>query len=301
MLSKGVELRLQLQPGVGPVLADRNQLEQVLLNLVLNARDAMPKGGWIAVQTGELKVRGDGADGAGPPLPPGDYVTIAVKDTGFGMDEETQARAFEPFFTTKSKGEGVGLGLATVYNIVKKAGGFINLSSAPRLGSTFTIYLPKLAESEQPTAAEPEPAKARGGVETILLVDDEPAIRTLAARSLEQLGYKVLEASSGPEAIQVSHDYKGPIHLLLTDVVMPHMSGREVAFQLAPHRTDMRVLYTSGHTQDRIMHHGVLQDRMAFLQKPFTLSALARKVREVLDRPAGATESQPQPGLGIAH
>ncbi len=190
--------------------------------------------------------------------------------------------------------------MATVYNIVKRAGGFINLSSAPRLGSTFTIYLPKLAVSEQPEAAEPEQAKARGGEETILLVDDEPAIRTLAARSLEQLGYKVLEAPSGPEAIRVSQEYKGPIHLLLTDVVMPNMSGREVAFQLAPKRADMRVLYTSGHTEDRIMHHGVLQDRMAFLQKPFTLSALARKVREVLDRPAGATESQPQPGPVIS-
>ncbi len=283
MLSKGVDLRLQLQANASLVRADRNQMEQVLLNLVLNARDAMPKGGQITVQTGEVKIR-DGVDSGHPPLPPGDYVNIAVKDTGSGMDEETQARVFEPFFTTKGKGEGVGLGLATVYNIVKRAGGFINVSSAPRLGSTFTVYLPKLSEAELPLAPASQPAEARGGQETILVVDDEPAIRMLAARSLSNLGYSILEASSGPEAIAVSRDHKGPIHLLLTDVVMPNMSGREVAFQLAPERGDMRVLYISGHTEDRIVHHGVLQDRMAFLQKPFTLAALAVKVREVLDR-----------------
>ena len=223
-------------------------------------------------------------DSGHPPLPPGDYVVIAVKDTGSGMDEETQARVFEPFFTTKGKGEGVGLGLATVYNIVKRSSGFINVASAPSLGSTFTVYLPKLSQAELPQAAEPEKPEARGGQETILLVDDEPAVRMLVARALGDLGYNILEAASGPEAIALARGHKGPIHLLLTDVVMPNMSGREVAFQLAPERSDMRVLYISGHTEDRIMHHGVLQDRMAFMQKPFTLSALAAKVREVLDR-----------------
>jgi len=200
---------------------------------------------------------------------------------------------FEPFFTTKRKGEGVGLGLATVYNIVKQAGGFINVSSALGLGTTFSIYLPKLAESEQAKPPEVERAQPVGGHETVLLVDDEPAIRTLAARSLEQLCYKVLEASNVPEALDVSKNYEGPIHLLLTDVVMPNMSGREVAFQLAPQRPDMLVLYISGHTEDRIVHYGVLQDRMAFLQKPFTLSALGAKVREVLGRPEQAQPAPP--------
>ena len=296
MLDKGVELALQLQPRPEVVRADRNELEQVILNLVLNARDAMPKGGRITVQTGHVSIR-EGEEDAQPPIPPGDYVTISVKDTGKGMDEQTQTRVFEPFFTTKGEGEGVGLGLSTVYNIVRQAGGFINVSSALGLGTTFSIYLPKLSESELAKPSEPERAQPAGGTETILLLDDDAAIRTLAARSLEQMGYKVLEAPSGPEAIRVSDDYEGPIHLLLTDVVMPNMSGREVAFQLAPKRPDMRVLYISGHTEERIAHHGVLQDRMAFLQKPFTLSSLTAKVRDVLDRPkdAGPAPSQGRP------
>jgi two-component system, cell cycle sensor histidine kinase and response regulator CckA len=214
-----------------------------------------------------------------------------VRDTGAGMDENTRAHLFEPFFTTKAKGSGVGLGLATVHNIVNQSGGYIWAYSELGVGSTFTVYLPEAAAEE----ARPEPAAAKHGevrgTETVLVVEDEAMVRALARRFLEMNGYRVLEASNGPEALRISREYKEPIHLMLTDVVMPRMSGREVAFQLAVERPETKVLYMSGHTEDAIIHHGVLEKGVALLNKPFTKDALAARVRSVLDGESAAREN----------
>jgi CheY-like chemotaxis protein len=267
------------------------------MNLVVNARDAMPRGGRVTLETANAEM--DEAyvrDHLG--ARPGRYVTLAVRDTGLGMDAETQKHIFEPFFTTKEKGKGTGLGLATVYGIVKQSEGYIWVDSAPGTGTTVRVYLPWV--EAEPVAEEPtrsvvrEDVPARG-TETVLLVEDEEMVRRMTREVLEGAGYHVLEASSGFEALRVSSGHGGRLDLLLTDVVMPGMSGRELAERLAPVRPGIKVLYMSGHTDDAIFHHGVTQAGTGFLQKPFTPDALERRVRELLGRVEAVTTPRPQP------
>ncbi|OLC07756.1 MAG: hypothetical protein AUH42_02935 [Gemmatimonadetes bacterium 13_1_40CM_70_11] len=285
LLGEDVELRAVLAPDLATVKADSSQLEQVVLNLAVNARDAMPNGGKLTIETQNVEL--DVAYARGHvSSQPGDYVMLAVSDTGVGMDAATQARIFEPFFTTKEKGKGTGLGLATVYGIVKQSGGWIWVYSEPGHGTTFKIYLPRVAEAAAPAAPSPAPPASVRGSETVLVVEDDEMIRHLVQRVLKANGYTVLVAASGRDAERVAGQHQGPIHLLMTDVVMPGMNGREVARRLAAARSGIRVLYLSGYTDDAIVHHGVLEPGIAFLQKPFTLAVLGRKVREVLDGPA---------------
>jgi CheY-like chemotaxis protein len=211
---------------------------------------------------------------------------LAVSDTGVGMDAATQARIFEPFFTTKEKGKGTGLGLATVYGIVKQSGGWIWVYSEPGQGTTFKVYLPRVEEAVAPAAPSPPPPMSMRGSETVLVVEDDGTIRNLVQKVLKANGYTVLVAASGGDAEPVAGQHEGPIHLLVTDVVLPGLNGREVARRLTAARPGIRVLYLSGYTDDAIVHHGVLEPGVAFLQKPFALAALSRKVREVLDSPA---------------
>ncbi len=285
LLGEDVELRTRLTSDLVTVKADPSQLEQVVVNLAVNARDAMPNGGKLTIETqnvelDEAYVRGHIS------AQPGPYAMIAVSDTGVGMDAATQARIFEPFFTTKEIGKGTGLGLATVYGIVQQSGGWIWVYSEPGQGTTFKIYLPRVTEAVPPAAVTPAPPASVRGSETILLVEDDEMIRNLVQKVLKANGYRVLVAANGRDAERVAGQHEGPIHLLMTDVVMPGMNGREVAERLAAARAGLRVLYLSGYTDDAIVHHGVLEPGVAFLQKPFTPAVLGRKVREVLDSPA---------------
>ncbi len=284
LLGEDVDLSTQLHQDTGRVKADAGQLEQVLMNLAVNARDAMPHGGKLTLETGNVQL--DDAYAADHyPARPGSYVMIAVTDTGIGMSEETQAHMFEPFFTTKEKGKGTGLGLATVYGIIKQSGGFIWVYSEVGHGSTFKIYLPRLdQESDRPVQPATPPARAPRGTETVLLAEDEPPVRAIARQVLERHGYTVLEAPSAESALDIAARYSGTIHLLLTDVIMPGMNGRELATRLADLRPDARVIFMSGYTDDAVVHHGVLDSGATYVQKPFTPDAIARKVREVLDR-----------------
>ena len=285
LIGEDIVLRSVIRPDSGPVRADRGQIEQVIVNLVVNARDAMPEGGTISVEVGNADL--DAAYAAShPPAAPGRYVMLAVSDTGMGMDAATRARVFEPFFTTKEKGKGTGLGLATVYGIVKQSGGYVWLYSEPGKGATFKIYLPRLEGVAEVRAAPRRPAPAPRGTETVLLVEDEEMLRALAREVLEESGYRVLAAGGGEEALRVAGAHDGAIHLLLTDVVMPGMSGRAVAEQLASSRPGMKVLYTSGYTDDAVFQRGVLPEGTAFIAKPFTTEGLTRKVREILDSEA---------------
>ena len=282
LIGEDIELATALHAEAGAVNADPGQLEQVLLNLVVNARDAMPQGGRVLIETTRLQLRDELVERRHR-LPPGDYVCLAVTDSGAGMDEATQAHLFEPFFTTKEVGKGTGLGLATVYGIVKQSGGYIWVYSEPGRGTTVKVYLPRVTGAVEPPLPAPEPPALRGGHETVLLVEDAAPVRTLARRSLEACGYTVLDAADGPSAIALSTRHAGEIAVLVTDVVMPGMSGRELAERLAPARPAMKVLYTSGYTDDAMVRQGVLNAGVAFLQKPFVPDSLARKVREVLD------------------
>ena len=279
----GEDIELVSAPGaqLGRVKVDPGQIEQVILNLVVNARDAMPQGGKITIETANVTLDADYA-GAHFPIKAGPYVMLAVSDTGCGMAPEIQAHIFEPFFTTKEQGKGTGLGLAMVYGIVKQSGGYIWVYSEVGQGTTLKIHLPRVEEKLEPAEA-PRRAVGRKGTETILLVEDEASVRSLVCGVLEQGGYKVLLARNGEDALIVSDQHKGPIHLLLTDVVMPEMGGPALAEHLRPFHRAMKVLYMSGYTDDAIVHHGVLGSSAAFLQKPFTPDVLAQKVREVLD------------------
>src|SRR5205807_2344335 len=275
-------LLMHLAADLGKVKADPNQIEQVLLNLSINARDAMPKGGRLTIETSNVRLSEEfSRDHVS--VPPGQYVMLAVSDNGCGMDAQTQAHIFEPFFTTKEVGKGTGLGLATVYGIVKQSEGTIWLYSEVGRGTTFKIYMPCIERPVKEDGVEADNFELFQGTETVLLVEDEEVVREMATEILRDSGYHVLEAKHGHEAMKLGRQHSGTIHLMLTDVVMPQMSGRELAEQLTPLRRDMKVLYMSGYTDDAIVHHGVLEEGTAFIGKPFTPSALARKVREILD------------------
>jgi PAS domain S-box-containing protein len=282
LIGEDVELAVTRAPGPAPVKADPGQLEQVLLNLAINARDAMPQGGRLTVEVQVVEL--DGAYAATHlRVRPGAFALLAVSDTGCGMDAATQARAFEPFFTTKGE-KGTGLGLATVYGIVEQAGGHVTVYSEVARGTTFKVYLPLAAAGAEAPEVRPPAGPPPGGSETVLLAEDEGVVRTLARKVLEGHGYTVLEAGDGREALRLAALHAGPVHLLLTDLVMPGACGREVAERLRDLRPGLRVLYMSGYTDDAVVRHGVLEAEADFLQKPFTPEALARKVREVLSR-----------------
>jgi CheY-like chemotaxis protein len=251
------------------------------MNLVVNARDAMPTGGKLLIETSNTELTEQYSE-LHQAVAPGSYVMLAVSDTGIGMDAETKARIFEPFFTTKEKGQGTGLGLSTVYGIVKQSEGYVWVYSEPGRGTTFKLYFPRVGEPAAALRPPPETATLTG-TETILLAEDDEMVRPLAKGLLEKLGYTVLEAENAAQALKVASAHRGAIHLLVSDVVMPGASGRELARRLAATRPDTRVLYVSGYTDDAIVHHGMLEPGLHFLQKPFTPAALARKVREVLD------------------
>jgi signal transduction histidine kinase/CheY-like chemotaxis protein len=281
VLGEDVALDLLLDPNLGWVKVDRGQLQQIVLNLAGNARDAMPQGGCLRIETRNIPV----VDGPAKPqsfVKPSNYVAIVVRDSGQGMDAETRARIFEPFFTTKEKGKGTGLGLATVYGIVKQSGGYIWVESETGRGSAFYTLLPRVPE---PASAEvPQKVFAfRSGGETILLVEDDPALRKMAAEVLRDTGYKVLTAPCGADAMQVAAEHPGSLDVLLTDVVMPGMTGRELADQIVARYPRTRILYMSGYTDDAVGNHGLHGQTLRVLQKPFTHDALVRYVRAALE------------------
>jgi PAS domain S-box-containing protein len=280
LIGEHIEMHTRLNADWSTVKADPGQIEQVLMNLVVNARDAMPDGGSLTIETANVDL--DAAFFKDPrPVESGPYVMMAVSDTGQGMSAEIQSHIFEPFFTTKEKGKGTGLGLSTVYGIIQQSGGSVSVYSEPGHGTTFKIYLPRVARSGQVAEGKPEKA-VPGGNETVLLVEDEESVRHMAHEILQLNGYSVLDASNGNEAVTVSQQHHGVIELMVTDVVMPLLGGRELAEKLALTRPDMRVLYMSGYTDDAIVRHGVLDGRASFLEKPFTPDGFARKIREVL-------------------
>jgi PAS domain S-box-containing protein len=284
-LGEDHELELKLSPGVGEIRADRGQLEQVLLNLTLNARDAMRGHGRVTVVTGRAtldEVYAQSHGGIG--IPSGEYVLLSVTDTGSGMSPDVQARIFEPFFTTKPVGQGTGLGLSTVYGIVKQSDGFVWCYTEPGHGSTFKIYLPRASARSLPVVSAGAPAELRGGNETILVVEDEDVVRTLACRGLREQGYTVLEARHGREALDRVEEGLHAIDLVISDVVMPELGGRELGSRLAVLQPELPILYMSGYTGDDVIQRGLLEPGVPFQQKPFTPEGLARKVREMLDR-----------------
>ncbi len=280
----GEDIHLVTVPGesLGRVKADPGQLQQVLLNLAVNARDAMPHGGRLTLETANVELDEPAVRGQAGARP-GAYVRLTVSDAGMGMDAATQARIFEPFFTTKAPGQGTGLGLSTVWGIVKQSGGYVSVESAPGRGATFTIDLPRVEAPVEPAEPSPMPVRSPHGIETVLLVEDEDQVRDFTREILEGHGYTVLEAAHPGEALRLVADHAGSIHLLLTDVVMPGMSGRHLADRLTALRPELKVLYMSGYTEDGIVHHGVIAAGRAFLQKPFRGDVLAREVRRVLD------------------
>jgi CheY-like chemotaxis protein len=281
----GENIDLKTVPGedLGPVKVDAGQFEQILVNLAVNARDAMPEGGKLLIETANVDLE-EAYCVKHPYVRPGRFVMLAVSDTGHGMSVEVKRQIFEPFYTTKPKGTGTGLGLSTIYGVVKQANGSIEVYSEVGIGTTFKIYLPRV----EGVAARPKesslPMELLEGSETVLLVEDEAIVRDLGVRILAGLGYRVMHAGNGDEAIELARDHGERIDLLLTDVVMPGMSGRELANRLTCLHPETRMLFTSGYTDDAIVHHGVLDEGVSFIGKPYSHTALARKVREVLDQ-----------------
>jgi CheY-like chemotaxis protein/two-component sensor histidine kinase len=276
LIGEDVELVTLLDPYVGRVQADPTQVEQVIVNLAVNARDAMPNGGSVTIETADV----DNDDGR--------YVELRLTDTGIGMTDNERQQLFDPFFTTKEGG--TGLGLATVYGIVEQSGGTIEVDSAPGMGSSFRIWLPRAEAPGEAPAPAPEVVTPQSGDETILLVEDETVVRQLVAEILESTGYTVMQAGDGPSALELLRRHAGTLHLLVTDVVMPGMSGPEVAQAVASMRPGTQVLYTSGYTDSQIGHHGVLEPGIAFLQKPFSADDLTSKVRSMLDETSLAVD-----------
>jgi len=281
LISEDIELRFAPGREIGQVNADPGQIEQVVMNLAVNARDAMPRGGILTIETSDMELD-EHYTSTHTTVKPGNYVALVVSDNGSGMDAETRVHIFEPFFTTKTQGQGTGLGLTTVFSIVKQSGGGMEVYSEPGKGTSVKVYLPRI---DQPAAAETETplAKALRGSETILLVEDEEQVRNLVRDTMRRGGYRVLDAPSAAEARRIVAAYKGPIHLLIADVVMPKEGGRELAASLASRRPAIKVLFMSGYTDHAVVNGGLLTAHSAFIQKPFTPSALSSKVREVLE------------------
>ena len=282
LIGEDIELRKDLAADLGSVNADPGQMEQVLMNLVVNSRDAMPKGGVLTIETANVELDEHYAS-RHIAVKPGPHILLAVSDTGSGMDAATQARLFEPFFTTKSAGQGTGLGLSTVFGIIKQSGGSLDVYSEPSHGTTIKVYLPRI---DHPVSVEAEAAKktVARGTETVLVVEDDEMVRTLVRETLEREGYNTIDAPGPMEAKRVSEGHKGAIHLLITDVVMPKLNGRDLAEQLMKRRPEMKVLYMSGYTDNAVVATGILEQKnLFFLQKPFTPAALIEKVREVLE------------------
>jgi nitrogen-specific signal transduction histidine kinase/ActR/RegA family two-component response regulator len=283
LIGEDVALEISLDPGVATINADPGQLEQVLMNLVVNARDAMPTGGRLSITTENARLSADSVAGA-LHAAVGDYVMLAVTDTGTGMTVEVQRRLFDPFFTTKDHGRGTGLGLSTVYGIVNQSGGEITVCSELGQGSTFKVFFPRFLSSAETTSHEIKPKEVPRGVETVLVVEDDSNLRELVARVLRKSGYEVHVAAGGVEAISIASDPLTLIDAVISDVVMPGMNGRELVEKLLEMRPGIACLLMSGYTDDDVLRRGVQQGETAFLQKPFTPDQLARKVREVLDR-----------------
>jgi hypothetical protein len=289
LLREDIELVAELDPSLGMVMADPGQLHQVLMNLVVNAREAMHRGGRLTIETANTEV--DEVCAAGhPEILPGPFVLLTVSDTGAGIGKEIQKRIFDPFFTTKPDGEGTGLGLSTVYGIVRQCGGAISVFSEPGQGTTFKVYLPRIEATVASAEVAPPSADELRGSGTVLVVDDQEAVRRLAVQVLKHYGYRTLEATEGGEALLLAERYSGPIDLMLTDVLMPLMTGKELAERLKPLRPHMRVLYMSGYTADHISRRGLLDPGALYIAKPFAPDALAVKVREALGeaRPASS-------------
>jgi CheY-like chemotaxis protein len=282
LIGEDIDLATRLDPTLDRVLVDPGQLDQVLLNLALNARDAMPQGGQLTIETTNIELD-EAYSQTAPEVRPGRYVLLALSDTGAGIARKNLPRIFEPFFTTKESG--TGLGLATVYAIVKQSNGHVTVYSEPGHGTTFKIYLPSTTKAAAPPSPPAPPPRGQG---TILVVEDEEGVRQFTSQALQQFGFTVLEAASGTDALCVAREYPDPIHLLLTDVVMPQMSGRELAQQLTAVHPETKVLYFSGYPTDAVVRHGILVAETPFLHKPFSKDALARKVRGILQPTATA-------------
>jgi two-component system, cell cycle sensor histidine kinase and response regulator CckA len=280
-LGEDVELITVLDDNPASIKADAGLLQQVIMNLAINARDAMPRGGQLTIQTQRVTLD-DRFCRSRVDVRPGDYVLLSVRDTGSGMTKEVLDHMFEPFFTTKPKGKGTGLGLATVYGIVRQCGGHIEVESEPGVGTEVKVWMPRVATPEEAVPVELE-ARPERGSETILVVEDEDIVRDLTVRLLKSLGYKVLEASHGREALAVVDQCKSPIHLVLTDVVMPQMGGPELAERLQKIRPSVKLLYTSGFTESAVLERGVALGKVRLIQKPYSRETLAQRVRETLD------------------
>ena len=298
LIGEDIRLVAKLDPTNGRLRADQAQLEQVLVNLVVNARDAMPKGGTLTIETAQVELTRSPVYHL-TPLPPGPYVRLSVGDTGCGMDRQTQSHIFEPFFTTKGEGKGSGLGLSTVFGIVTQCGGAIDVTSRVGHGTRFDLYFPSVESDILATAPTAPSRRPQRGTETILVVEDEPSVRTLVRDELRKLGYRVIEAKNGVEACLLATQQVGSLQLLLTDVVMPGMGGRELAQHLSIIKPDLRTLFMSGYMDDVGIMAGQEEGTSSFLQKPFTPEVLARAVRNLLDASTpsdktGASPSTPQ-------
>jgi two-component system, cell cycle sensor histidine kinase and response regulator CckA len=282
LIGEDIELITLAQPGLGLINADPGQIQQIVMNLTVNARDAMPQGGKLIIEAANADLD-ERSIRTRPMMEKGSYVLLAISDNGIGMDTATRSRIFEPFFTTKGKGKGTGLGLSTVYGIVKQSNGFIWIYSEPEKGTTFKIYFPRVRGEVNQAAGAGKLKHEDEGSETVLLVEDEKSVRALAGRILRDRGYNVLQAGDGIEALQVARDFNGDIDLVLTDVVMPGISGRTLVARLESVQPGIKSLFISGYTDTAIVNHGILDSKVAFLQKPFTVQSLARKVREVIN------------------
>jgi signal transduction histidine kinase/TusA-related sulfurtransferase len=281
LIGEDMNLKAIQESALWNVEADPGQMEQVIVNLVINARDAMPRGGNLTIETANVDLDEAYFNGHGVKKMPGSYVMLAISDTGIGMDEETRSRIFDPFFTTKEKGKGTGLGLSTVYGIVKQSEGYIWAYSEPGQGTTFKVCLPKVEKDV--VLVEKATIDTMEGSETVLVVEDDDSVRKMTRKILQRFGYEVLDARDGEEALKVIKEYEGPIQLMLTDVVMPGMSGRDLSDSMQALRPEVKVIYMSGYTDDAIGHHGVIDPGVNFIEKPFTPESIARKVREVLE------------------